>query len=282
MMRARRSIFQIGVLGVALAVQLPTALSHGIVEEEITRLTLLLRDRPADPKLLRQRAERHREHGDLPAARADLLAARAGGDASIDILLPLAQIERESGRLTAAQEAIDRYLKQCPENPFALREKALIHAAAAQWPAAADAWLAVLRNQPSPNAEHFLACAQALSMSVPATDTARSALDVLRRGIIAHPHSIPLQQRAAAACIELGLIAEAELYFASIRHEHPNLHPRLLAAEGALWAEHGDAERSKLAYRKARSALDSLPARRRDLPGFRSLGNGIDLALAKP
>ena len=252
------------------------ATAHGFVHEQIETLTAQLRNRPNDATLLTRRAELLLTHEEPKAARADLLAALAADPEQPAALLILARLERESQQLLAAHQAIDAYLAKVPTDPIALREKALIHAAAEQWESAVAAWELHLKSSPQPGVEPFIACAEALIHQ----DANRKALEVLNAGIEKHPRVIPLRQRAASVLIELGEDAEARRHLVAILESYPTLRPRLFVEEAALWQGHARPVESLAAYRDARAAFELLPQSRRLSPGFRALDQRIEEGLA--
>lgn len=273
-------LFRLGFACAITAVLFPRSYGHGLIHDQITTLTGQLKEHPGQPEILIRRAELQRDHGNLEAARADLMAAIREHPEEPAPLLVLARIEREANRLPAARRNIDAYLARQPEDPAGHRENALIHTAVEQWTEAAEAWSASLQHDPCPQPEPFLAAARAYQSAASSPAATRRALAVLQQGIGKHPKVIPLREQAASTCIRLGRFADARGHFGFLLTAHPNLRPRLLANQGAIWLRHGRRSDALAAYRNARAAFDSLPDARRLQPGFQSLDQAIDQALA--
>jgi tetratricopeptide (TPR) repeat protein len=258
----------------------PKASAHGFVHEQIETVSRKIDQKTGDARLLLKRAELLRDHEETDAARADLQAALALEPGHPGTLLALARLQRETNHLAGAHKAIDTLLAQHQHHPGALKEKALIHAAAEEWMPSASAWKACLQFSSTPEAESFLACAHALRQQKSSPDNTREALAVLLQGVKQHPGLIPLRQAAAACAIALHDPESARTQFDALLKQYPTLKPRLYTDEAEAWLTHGQFDHAHRAYQNARSAFDMLPPSRRNQPGFQALGQRITRGLA--
>ncbi|NNK34363.1 MAG: tetratricopeptide repeat protein [Xanthomonadales bacterium] len=123
-------------LFLVLALPGPT-LAHPELEAQIQHLGTELAERPGDAELWLKRADLHRRHGDLDAAREDLdAAARLAPPAELDFYR--GRLLMDAGEPEAADRAFSAYLSARPGHVKTLALRASVRAELGRFPDAAD------------------------------------------------------------------------------------------------------------------------------------------------
>lgn len=264
--------------GVALLLVLAAPLlAHGPDHEVVVRITEELRRDPGNVRLLLDRGERLRSHGDLDAARADFAEALRIDPAFQPARVRLALVARAAGRTNEALALLDETLAREPDHLLALSARADLRVRAGMASEAVRDYDEVIRRARPARPELYLARARAQigasSNAVPA------ALEGLGQGLrelgpVPALESMSLALERESGQVEAALRRIARLAAAAERRE------RWLAERGdVLHAARRDAEAAD-AYRDAVAAIDALPDRQRRTIATADLRRELEAKLA--
>ncbi|MEY4528652.1 MAG: hypothetical protein RL768_2371 [Nitrospirota bacterium] len=250
--------------------------AHEHLENQIARMSVLLKNAPDRPELYVKRGELYRLHEEWEAALADCdrAAALAPSLEAVDILR--GRVLLSAGRAGTAEDVLRRVLNAHPNHPQAL----LLHAEALEQlgqfeQAAVDAERGLV-YLPQPDPDEFFKAAR---LSVKA-GRVEQAIGILDRGIqqlggIASLQRAAIDLELRRGDVEAGLARLERLAAASLRKE-------------TFWAERGDilkqagrAQEADQAYRAALTALESLTAALRRTPAIIDLESHVRSALTR-
>jgi len=253
---------------VAAAALAPQAAAHGDLHEQIQAVTARIAEAPASAQLHFKRAELYRAHRQWEAALADYARAAALDPdvAAVDLGRGLLFLETEA--LTAAREALDRFLARHPGHAGgrAARARALARLGDSQ--AAANDLTAAIAASPRPRPEYFIERARALVTGGEARiGEALRGLDegIERLGPLVTLQLVAIELELARRAHDAALARVDRLVAASPRKE-----PWLLR-RGETLEQAGRLPEARLAYAAALEALRTLPESRRGTPAAQEL-----------
>lgn len=245
---------------VLIAPASPRALAHGAGHEAILALTADLAKRPGDPELLLQRGERHRIHGDLAAARADLSAALSNNPALHPARLRLALVDRDEGRLADALQRLDIVVAAETTNLLARTARAEVLSRAGRHADALPDLERVVAESRAVRPDLHLSLAR--TRLAANTNDWRSALADVELGL-QRLGPIPSLQNFALELEEGGRDFDAAIRRIDGILDAANRKERWFLRRGDLHRRAGRDKEARADYRRALEALDALPERLR-------------------
>jgi tetratricopeptide (TPR) repeat protein len=246
------------------------------VHEAIANVTREIEAHPDDAKLYLRRGELHRFHQDWTAAGADFDKAQ-----ELDATLIIAELLRgemlaDAGRLEESRNALDRFLKQCPDSVPGFTARARVQARERRWAAAADDFGHALEFARTPNPELFIERAQALRSGGKLDD----AIATLDAGVAKLGALITLTQLAIDCEVEAGRTDAALARLAKVVEAAPRKEPWLFR-RGELLEKAGRTDTAREAYLGAQAALTKLPPERRATAAMNELEQKLATALGR-
>ena len=246
---------------VALAASAPQRMhAHGPDHEVVAKLTEDLAKDPRNTRLLLERGERLRSHGDLDAARADFTRALELEPGFQPARVRLALVARAAGKTNEALGLLDEAIRREPDHLLALSARADLRARAGMVRGAVVDYDDVIRRSTPARPELYVARARAQRAA--STNSGPEVLAGLDAGIRALGPVPALESMALAVERERGDTAAALRRIARLA-ESAERKERWLSERGDVLAEAGRAAESKEAYREALTAIDRLPERQR-------------------
>jgi len=237
-----------------------TLLAHGPDHEVVSRLTEELRKDPANVRLLLDRGERLRSHGDLEAARTDFVEALRIDPGFQPARVRLALVERSSGRTNEALALLDETIRREPDHLLALSARADLRVRSGTPAAALADYDEVIRRSKPARPELYLARARAQLAA--STNAAPAALAGLEEGIRAIGPSPALESMALDLERRCG-DTRAALRRIDALAAMSDRKERWLAERGDVLSEAGRQAEAVASYRAAIAAIDRLPERQR-------------------
>jgi predicted Zn-dependent protease len=256
---------------------------HGGIDEVVVELDRLIAENPEEAALYLRRGELQRSRGEWEPARRDFERARQLEPGLHLVDLYTGRLWLESGEPARALEALDRFLRTKPGDPFALRLKgrALI---AEGHPLEAVAVLdlalashAVAAIDPDP--EIFAARAQALAAAEGEANLDR-ALQGLEEGLAQLGGPVSLEIVALSLEEESGRSEAALRRLERLAQTSPRPEAWLLR-RGELLETVGRLDEAARTYRAALTSIEGLPAAKRATAGFQDMESRIRSALAR-
>lgn len=251
-----------------LAAAAPALQAHGDLHGQIEAVSARLRAEPRNAGLLFHRAELYREHEEwaLAAADYDRVEALAPGQSLVH--LGRGKLLLATARPALARAELDRFLALQPGHADGLSTRARILLALDQPLAAADDLAAAIVAAPTPDAELYLAQADALMAAGEAN--ASAALVVLDAGSARLGAPVTLGLRAVEIEQRRGQVDAALARLDALRERQPR-QEGWLERRGNLNAVAGRDAEARRDWRAARDALDALPPRLANTPAMRAL-----------
>ena len=255
------------------------AFAHGAPSERLALLDAVIEGEPNSVSHLLDRSELHRRHGRFDMAIGDLLRAQSisPDEHRIDHLLGRNHLEK--GDFANAETTLRRYVDIVPGSSSG--HVALAHALSGQHRhlEAARHYELAIAAQPTPVPDHFLGRARAYwAAGGPHIDQAINGLD---EAMDALGPLVALQKLAIG--IELarrnpdGAIDRVDQILAGARRQET-----WLVRKGRILADTGRHDEARAAYRSARDALESLPARVRSSAAMLALDRTASRYLDDP
>lgn len=261
---------------ILLALLPRSASAHGDVHEAIVEVTHEITAKPKEAGLYLRRGLLHRVHQDWAAATADFDRAL-----ELDPELAVADLARgemlaQAGKGTEAKAALDRFLTRRPGDAAGLAARSRVLAAAGEWKRAADDLARALAAAKSPEPALFLDHAHALQRDG-RVDEALAALDrgARRLGPLINFSLAAIDLEIAAGRSEAALARLEKVIANAPRKE------RWLLRRGQILEKAGSREAAHEAYRAARSALEKVPAARRQSAADQDLRQTIETSLTR-
>lgn len=246
---------------VALAVSAPRCLhAHGPDHEVVAKLTEDLAKDPRNTRLLLERGERLRSHGDLDAARSDFARALELEPGFQPARVRLALVARAAGQTNEALGLLDEAIRREPDHLLALSVRGDLRARAGMPREAVADYDDVIRRSTAARPELYVARARAQQAA--STNSGPEVLAGLDAGIRALGPVPALESMALAVEREQGDTAAALRRIARLAASAERKE-RWLSERGDVLADAGRAAESKEAYREAVAAIDRLPERQR-------------------
>lgn len=266
------------LLGVA-----PAAPHRGL-HARIAELDVLLDEQPDDVEAWLTRADLHRRHGDLAAARADLDHARALPHCPPRADLVEAELHADAGEHASALRLLERHLDRRPDDDHAARRRARCLAAQGRLREALAAWDALLdpaaafHDEPAPD-DYMERLELTLGVvTLTPTQRLRRGRDGLDAGLARLGLAPALQLRAVELSEQLGEVDDALARLDTLAARSPRKE-RWLAERGDLLARAGRLAEARAAYEASLDALADLPARHRDLAAMHALHARVEASL---
>lgn len=252
----------------ALAWLAPAAQAHGSLHEQIEAVSARLRAEPRNAELLFHRAELYREHEEwaLAAADYDRVEALAPGQALVH--LGRGKLLLSTGDAAAALVQLDRFLAREPAHVDGLATRARARLALGQPGEAAADFASAIAAAPAPDAELYLAQADALMAADEAN--APAALAVLDAGSARLGRPVTLGLRAVEVEQRRGNVDAALARLDALRDGLPR-QEGWLERRGNINAVAGRDAQARLDWQAAQQALDALPPRLANTPAMREL-----------
>lgn len=251
------------------------ALAHGDLHEQIERVSRRIAARPEVASLYLRRAELHRDHGDWPAALADVQRAAERGAPTAETALLRGLVFADAGSRASALDEFDASIAAAPT--------------AAALTARARVLVALDRTEEA---------AVDLAEAIERADMARPDLFLELSRLLASPPMERLEE--ALRCIELGIERLGRLpafaqeaivldrclgdYSSALKRvdallQTANRRESGLVLRGDVLREAGRGAEAAAAYREALVAANALPARARRAPMTVELRAAADRAL---
>ena len=254
------------------------AFGHGDPSDRLAFLDTTIEAEPNSVSLLLERSELHRRHGRFEMAISDLSRAQSLSPHEHHVNYLLGRNHLEKGDFANAETALRRYLAVVPGSSSG--HVALARALSAQnrHLAAARHYSLAIAAQPSPVPDHYLGRARAyraaggryLDNAITGLDEAMDAVGPL----------IALQKLAVEIELALGnadgAIARVNRILAGGQRQET-----WLARKGKILADMGRHDEARAAFRSARHALKSLPARIQSTPAMAALDHTLSRYLEK-
>jgi tetratricopeptide (TPR) repeat protein len=257
-----------------------SAWAHLGVDEQIVVLDKLIEARPTDASLYLRRGELHRIHQDWTLAEKDYLHSLKLDPELLAARYCLGRMKLEAGEPQQAREHLDSYVKARPNDPAARTIRGRILVELGQPLAAANDFTVALANarEGTSRPEIYLERARALITAGP--DNLDKALAGLDEGLEALGEPVTLQLYALE--LEMG----ARRFDAALRRidrlaaQSSRKEPWLMR-RGAILEAAGRKSEAMESYRAALTALDTLPASRRNNNAVRRLETEAQAAIAR-
>lgn len=234
------------------------AWAHGDLHEQITAVTAKIHEQPNNVELILRRAELHRLHGEFPPAlrdcdRAEKLDAKL---ASSDFVR--GKVFFDSGDLTKARVALDRFLKSQPKHVEALVTRARTLIKLREYELAAADFSVAIANAHAPEPDFFLERAQAWQSATQVTH----ALESLDDGVAKLGHVASLELPAIALDLQLRRFDDALARVDALAAQSARK-DIWLARRAEILERAGRSNEARAEFEKAAAALEEVPAARR-------------------
>jgi hypothetical protein len=253
--------------------------AHGDLHVQIEAVSAKLRADPRNAALLFHRAELYRDHEQWPLAAADYDAVERLAPGQASVHLGRGKLLLATGRFALARAELDRFLQQAPGNPDALSVRGNINRAESRNLEASADFAAAIAAAPEPDAEWYLAQADALAAA--GLDHQDEALAVLDAGSARLGHPVVLGLRAVeleqargntdAALVRLDALRAGQSRQETWLERRGNIN--------AVASRNDDARRD---WQAARDALESLAPRLAQTGAMRELRARLARKLASP
>jgi Tfp pilus assembly protein PilF len=257
----------------------PPVGAHGNLHEQIEAVSARLRAEPRNVELLFHRAELYRDHEEwaLAAADYDRVEALAPGRALVH--LGRGKLLLATGEPAAALAQLDRFLAREPTHVDGLATRARIRLALVQPRDAAADFAAAIAASPGPDAELYLAQADALMAA--GDENAAAALAVLDAGSARLGKPVTLGLRAVEVEQRRGDVEAALSRLDALRAGQAR-QEGWLERRGNINAVAGRDADARRDWQAAQQALDALPPRLASTPAMRELRARLARKLAPP
>jgi tetratricopeptide (TPR) repeat protein len=235
-----------------------SASAHGDLHGQIQALSAQLADEPRNVGLLLRRAELYRDHGQWALAAADYDRVESLSPGLAALHLGRGRLWLAAGRLPEARAALDRFLALEPAHAEALANRGRVGMAQSRFAEAARDFGEAIAVSRSPDAELYLAHADALLASDPAlADASLAVLDAgaarLGRPVVLGLRAVEIEGRRGH--VDAALARLDALRAGMARQE------AWLERRGDLNAAAGRDAAARSDWRAALAALEALPAR---------------------
>jgi predicted Zn-dependent protease len=254
------------------------AAAHGTFHERIALLQQRIERTPDDPRLWAERAELHRDHGDLEQALADLNRAAALEPALPALDFWRGRILLDAGRSREAVAALRRFLAGSPEHADAHATLARALEELGRPLDAASELARAIESRERPLPELYFDRARLLAEA--GDERLGEAIDCLDAGIAAlgpvaslELYAVDLEVRRGNAD---GALARIDRVAARSRRQESWLARRGEILEGA-----GRVEEARANYARALEEISALPSARRATPAARRLEGRVREALMR-
>lgn len=266
----------VAVLAALVAGSLPAAArAHGDVHDRIECVTRLISARPEAASLYLRRAELHRNHGDWPAALADVQRAVERGAPPADTSLLRGLVLADAGSRTSALEELDASIAATPTAAALTARASVVASLGRTEEAAIDLAEAIERAAPA-QPDIYLELSRLLAS--PPLERPEEALRCIELGIERLGSSPAFVQEAIALERCLGDYSSAlrrtDALLATMKRKE-----RGLVLRGDVLREAGRKAEAAASYLQALGALNALPARARLTPAAAELRAAAERSL---
>jgi tetratricopeptide (TPR) repeat protein len=250
-------------MGLAILLVFPTRVAaHTDIHEQIVAVTERIQQDPNNAALYLKRGELHRSHQDWDAALADYeRAIQIDPDLSV-VDLARGNLWLEAGQPKLAKIALDRFLAKQPTHAKALATRARALAQLGQGIAAAKDFTQAIGQSLNPAPEYYLERAQALaSVGEEYIDQALQGLDegITKLGPLVTLQLLAIDLELKKKRYDAALARLEEVAAQSQRKE------MWLIRRGEIMEQAGRGREAYEAYAQALVAIESLPARHRQI-----------------
>ncbi len=248
--------------------------SHEELHAQIERATQLIAKSPRDARVYQRRGVLYGEHGEWRRALADFVRAASLAPASSQVAPDThalrAHALRELGHAAAALAIVDASLVRFPEHGALLMERARTLSALARHAAAADAFARAFPHLSTIRPADYLARARALARAGDLIAAVRSLDDAMAKsGMIASLRDYALELEISGARHDAAL-KRIDGALASARRKET-----WFVRRGDVLLAAGRRTKARASYRRARAAINALPARHRRAPAIKTLRQAI-------
>ncbi|MCZ6695443.1 MAG: tetratricopeptide repeat protein [Acidobacteria bacterium] len=265
------------LLWLILLILLPSPIrAHSAPEERIEHLSARITTEPANAELYLERAALYRSHRHWRAAQTDYERCRRLDPQLTRVDLGLGRLWLETGRLTQSVTALERYLETTADDATAWallgrahRESNEPEKASIAFDRAIDFSIRAGKNPPP---EWYLARARSLLGSGP--DYREKALHGLEQGLAVLGEPVTLHLEALQLERDLGRI-EAALSRLDHLQRSANIDVTWLVLRAEILEGAGRPDDARIALERARFALATVPAGRRQTSAYRELEREI-------
>lgn len=269
--------FRVAARILALALLAPAfALGHSDLHEAITALDREIAAQPASAALHLRRGELHRKHADWLKAAADYDRAAALDPALKVVDLARGALGVEARRPEAAKTALDRFVKNCPDDAAGYAARARLLRQQKEPAAAAEDFARAVACAQQPAPDLFLDYAELLREAGKPAD----AVAVLEAGIAKLGPLVTLAALALDLEIAQGRTDTALRRVDALVAAAPRKEAWLLRRSGIL-EKAGRMAEARAACEQARAALAVVPEVRRSTAAARALQDEIEAALRR-
>lgn len=265
------------LVATAMAAWTPVASGHGDLHAQIEQVSAKLRLDPGNAALLFHRAELYRDHEEWAKAAADYDRVEALAPDQASVHLGRGKLLLAIGQLEASRRELDRFLDAEPAHAEALATRGAVAMAQARPADGARDFAAAIAASPEPDAEMFLALADAL-MALDPPD-APAALATLDDGMARLGRPVTLGLRAVDIAQRSGDVEGALARLDALRAGQAR-QEAWLERRGNLNAVAGRDADARRDWQAASAALDALAPRLANTAAMRELRERLDRKLA--
>jgi tetratricopeptide (TPR) repeat protein len=252
------------LLALLLLLTPSSAWAHGTVPEQIAAISQQIESDLRNAGLYLKRGQLYSDLEDWKAALDDYQRA-----ANLDPRLSIVDLARgktlfRAGRLSAAKDALDRFLRSTPVHAEALVLRARTLAQLGSLDASVSDYtraIAHLARQGHPNPDYYLERARVSAER--GREHVPDALRSLDEGITALGALATLQSYAIELELQLGHTEAALERLDTVAAQHPRRPEIWLSRRGEILERSARNEEARLAYERALAAIDALPPRHR-------------------
>lgn len=255
----------------------PRTWAHGDMHEQILNATKEVEKNPRDPELYLKRAELERHHREWDAAHADLARAEALTNQWPILHLARARLFLDAEWFESTKLAADRFLIHEPNNAEAFAIRARARMKLGERLAAAQDFSRAITNTARPGPELYLERAQAQVAEGGAH--LAEALQGLEQGMAVLGPLVTLQSLAINVEVQQNRVDAALARIDKVMAQFPRKET-WLARRGEILQQSGRNKEAAEAFQSALTALDTLPAGRRNVPAMVDLEKRIRTSLA--
>lgn len=255
----------------------PRTWAHGDMHEQILNATKEVEKNPRDPELYLKRAELQRHHREWDAAQVDLVRAEALTNQWPILHLARARLFLDAEWFASAKVAADRFLIHEPNNAEACSIRARARVKLGERLAAVQDFTRAITNTARPAPELYIERAQALTAE--GGEHLAAALQGLEEGMAALGPLVTLQSLAIDVEVRQKRVDAALARIDRVMAQFPRKET-WLTRRGEILLQAGRNKEAAVAFQSALTALDTLPAGRRNVPAMVELEKHIRTSLA--
>lgn len=231
---------------------------HGNIHEILDELNVSIQASPNDPRLLLNRANLQRQHGEYEDALLDLARVERISSDLPERYLVFAKVQLDRGQWKSALEALDSFIEFHPRDsePYSLRSRALRQLGKLKR-AEQDALRAIELHDRAP-LQLYLDYIDLLVLQ----DSRQDALVACTQAESSLGSLPVLLMHQAQILSNYGRFYEAAAIYAKLRALHPNLSFNCWVKEAAMWANE-DSDEAIISVQQAKLAWEALTDRMR-------------------